>query len=274
MPVTLESLSHPVLGKATENMYQIATAYLGRFFAARFYDELEATWFVTDPLIKFNKVVRTPFTTDTPKDIIDATLTQIAATSDGSMSWDVGPSIRSARLEECLHTNGWSKVGEVRSMVLDLRTLEAHMERPDGLTIKTVDDEKTFKQHVDTMIIGFEFPEPIAHHLSNITYGNQFLNDPVVRYYVGYIDEQPVTISLSLLHEGIAGIYNVATIPQMRRQGFGAAMTLTALHEARDLGYHVAVLQASKLGASMYRQMGFQDHFMFDSYRFQRETER
>lgn len=273
MPVILESLSHPDVGKATENLYQIATTYLGRFFAARFYSELEATWFVTDS-VKFNKVVRTPFTTDTPKSIIDTTLTWIAATSDGTMSWDVGPSIRSNNLEDCLRKNGWSKVGEVRSMALDLRNLEECVERPAGLTIKTVDDEKTFKQHVDTMIVGFEFPEPIAHHLSTIDYGNTLLNDPVVRYYVGYIDEQPVTISLLLLHEGIAGIYNVATIPQMRRQGFGAAMTLTALHEARDLGYHVAVLQASKMGAPLYCQMGFQDHFMFDSYHFQREAER
>ncbi|GHO45266.1 GNAT family N-acetyltransferase [Ktedonospora formicarum] len=248
MPVILESLSHPSLGKATESMYQTATSYLGNIFAATFYHELEAAWFVTERL-QFNKVVYTPFTPDTPKDRIDATLTQIAATSDGAMSWDVGPSIRSASLEDSLHTNGWFRVGEVRSMVLDLQHLAAHMEHPAGLTIRVADNEKTFKHHIDAMIAGFEFPEPFAHHLSNINYGDKFLNDPVVRYYIGYVDEKPVTISVLLLHAGIAGIYNVATIPQMRRQGFGAAMTLTALQEARDLGYHIAVLQASEMGA-------------------------
>jgi ribosomal protein S18 acetylase RimI-like enzyme len=264
MSEILESLSNPALGRATELMYQTATTYLGRIFAARFYQEREAIWFLTDP-IGFNKVIHTPITTDTPKSTINEILKTLAVSSANSLTWDIGPSIQSTRLEDCLSANGWSKEGEARSMVLDLHALQRPA-NPAGLTIEIVDTEERFKHHISTMIAGFEFPEPILGYLSNIDYRDQFLNDPAVRYYVGYVAGQAVTISVVLLCEGIAGIYNVATIPQMRHQGFGTAMTLAALLEALDLGYHIAVLQASDMGVNAYRSLGFRDHFTFDTY--------
>lgn len=156
-------------------------------------------------------------------------------------------------------------------MVLDLYAMEADLPHPARLAIELVDDEETFKQHIDTMIVGFEFPEAMAHYMSHRHYGRMFLNDPAVRYYVGRFDGKPVAISLLFLCEGIAGIYNVATIPQMRHRGFGTAMTRHALLEALDLGYHVAVLQASEMGVPVYRHLGFQEHFTFASYRKIRE---
>lgn len=274
MSKILDRLSHPALRTATEITYQMATNYIGRIFAARFYHEVGATWFVTNP-IGFNKIVRTSLTIDTPKSIIDKTLRRIAESADdGPMIWDVGPSIHSATLEECLHANGWFKSGEVRSMVLDLHALKAPTKSPTGLTIELVESEEAFKQHVDAMSVGFDFPEPMARYLSNIDYGRIFLHDPSVYYYVGRVHGNVVAISLVLLCEGIAGIYNIATIPQMRHQGFGTAMTLAALHQALDLGYHIAVLQASEMGAPIYRSIGFQDHFMFESYVLQKDAKK
>jgi GNAT superfamily N-acetyltransferase len=158
-------------------------------------------------------------------------------------------------------------------MVLDLHALKTPADSPTGLTIELVKDEETFKHFIDTTIAGFAFPEPVARHLSNIEHGRTFLNDPATRYYLGRFQGEPVTVSVLLLCEGIAGIYNVATIPQMRRRGFGTAMTLVALREALALDYYIAVLQASEMGVQLYRDLGFQDHFTFDSYHLQREAE-
>jgi GNAT superfamily N-acetyltransferase len=264
MSYILESLSHPALGRATEMMYQTAMNSLGRIFAARFYQTPEATWFVKNP-VGLSRVVFTSLTAETPKRTIDATLKTIAASSEDAITWDLGPSLRSSRLEEGLCANGWSKQGEVQSMVLDLQDLKRPTESPAELTIELVEDEEAFKQHIHLMAIGFAFPEAVVRHLSTIDYGRTFLV-PELRAYVGRVDGQAVAISLLLLSAGLAGIYNVATIPQMRKRGFGAAMTLAALLDARDLGYHIAVLQASEMGANIYRQLGFQDHFLFDSY--------
>ena len=267
----LESLSDPALGRATEILYQTATNYLGSLFAARFYQTPEATWFVKNP-VGLSRVVSTSLTAETPKRTIDATLKTIAASSQDAITWDIGPSLRSSRLEGDLRANGWSKEGEVRSMVLDLQALKRPTESPAELTIEQVEDEEAFKQHIHLMAVGFAFPEAVVRHLSAIDYGRTFLV-PTVRYYVGRVDGQTVAISLLLLSEGLAGIYNVATIPSMRQRGFGTAMTLAALRDARDLGYHIAVLQASEMGANIYRKLGFQDHFLFDSYSSQHSAQ-
>ena len=267
MSEILDSLSHPSLVKAAELTCQTAIGHLGRIFAARFYRESNATWFVTDP-IGFNKVIDASFAADTSGSTIDETLKHIAASiaPSDSISWGIGPSLRSTRLEDYLHTNGWSRNEEVQSMILDLNTLKIPVEDPTGLTIEVVDNLGALKQHLDVMTAGFGFPEPIVNYISGIDYDQTFLDLPGVRYYVGRVHGQAVAISLVLLCEGLAGIYNVATLPQMRHRGFGTAMTNAALLGALEQGYRIAVLQASEMGASIYRKLGFQDHFTFDSY--------
>ncbi|GHO98421.1 hypothetical protein KSF_084690 [Reticulibacter mediterranei] len=266
MSEILESLSDPALIQAAETNCQTGTDYLGRIFAGMFYREPEATWFVIEST-GFNRVVRTSFTRDTPESDVDRTLKQIAkSTGGGPMTWYIGPSLRSASLEACLQANGWSKDEDLPSMVLDLHAVKIPAKSPVGLTIKQAEDEEIFRQHMDTMIAGFEFPEPMARYLSGIDFGDRFLHDPDVYYYTGYVQGKPAAISILSLDAGIAGLYNIATIPSMRRQGLATAMTLAALHQARDRGYHIAVLQASEMGIPVYRRLGFQDHFTFASY--------
>ncbi len=67
---------------------------------------------------------------------------------------------------------------------------------------------------------------------------------------------------------GVASINWVVTLPQFRRQGIGAAMTLLAAREARSAGYRVGVLTASPLGINIYRRLGFQEYCQVSTYQW------
>ena len=56
---------------------------------------------------------------------------------------------------------------------------------------------------------------------------------------------------------GIAGIYDVGTLKEVRRRGIGTAVTFAALEFARKQGFKAAGLIASWQGALVYRRIGF-----------------
>jgi GNAT superfamily N-acetyltransferase len=67
-------------------------------------------------------------------------------------------------------------------------------------------------------------------------------SDCPARYFLGYAQGKPVAASECFLYAGVAGVYNVVTLTTARRRGFGRALILAALQEAREAGYSTTVL--------------------------------
>jgi predicted acetyltransferase len=87
--------------------------------------------------------------------------------------------------------------------------------------------------------------------------------------YLVTLNDQPVATSSLVLDAGVAGIYNVATLPEWRGKGLGAAATLHPLREARQMGYQIGILQSSNMGYKVYQRLGFKELCRLNCYHWQ-----
>lgn len=76
--------------------------------------------------------------------------------------------------------------------------------------------------------------------------------------YVGYLDDIPVTCGSLTLHSDIAGVYNLVTKKEYRRQGLGTAMMQELITRSQEAGFIHVGLIAQKGAVSMYEKLGFE----------------
>jgi predicted GNAT family acetyltransferase len=77
--------------------------------------------------------------------------------------------------------------------------------------------------------------------------------------YLGRVEGRDVTTAASYVVDGDVGIFNVATPSMHRGRGYGAAITWHAVREGLAAGADLAYLQASAIGESVYRRLGFRE---------------
>jgi hypothetical protein len=77
------------------------------------------------------------------------------------------------------------------------------------------------------------------------------------RPFLAMLDGKPAGTSSLMTSVGVAGVYNVGTVEEARRNGVGAAATYAALIAGRDSGLSTGILFASAMGLPVYRKMGF-----------------
>ena len=77
--------------------------------------------------------------------------------------------------------------------------------------------------------------------------------------FVGYLDGVPAAAALSFTYGGVIRIAWVGTVPWHRRRGLGGLVTQAAARAGFESGARCAVLEASPMGESVYRAMGFRE---------------
>lgn len=179
-------------------------------------------------------------------------------------TWWLEPDLQADSWSSHLSAHGFRYDKSTPGMAVHLAALPRSVPQPEHFTHQVVEDLETLEVWVRTFILGYGLPEAWARDFFELL-ASLGLDLPL-RHYLGYLDGEPVANSSLLLEAGVAGIYNVATIPEARGQGIGAALTLSPLLNAAELGYHAGVLQSSEMGFSVYRRLGFQhlcqmDHF-------------
>jgi hypothetical protein len=131
-------------------------------------------------------------------------------------------------------------------------------EPPPELEIREVHDESGLEDWHESAISG-----PSIRRFIN----PEAMRDPDLRLVVGYVDGRPVSGGAAIMSPGAVGLYAIGTIEAARRRGYGQAITWAAIAAGRAVSSAAtAVLQASELGASVYRSMGFVEVCRYVAY--------
>jgi GNAT superfamily N-acetyltransferase len=84
--------------------------------------------------------------------------------------------------------------------------------------------------------------------------------------FLAHVDDRPAGISMTIVSHGVAGIYWVGCTGEARGRGLGRTMTAAALDAGFGMGAESASLQASPMGESLYRRMGFETIYDYRLY--------
>ena len=134
-----------------------------------------------------------------------------------------------------------------------------------------MDGEHGLKEWIHVASIGFRVDESFEKVWFDF-FADAIL-DRRFHTYLALLDGKPVATSQLFLSEGVAGIYNVSCIPDVRGQGIGSAVTLVPLLEARQMGYRIGILQASQAGYNAYCRLGFQDYGKLSVYLWENDRD-
>ena len=172
------------------------------------------------------------------------------------MSWWLEPHLQPSDWEMHLGRCGLRYDRGTPGMAADLRGLPEEGMAVADLQVLAVQDAPALRTWAHTMVAGFGLPPAWESGLLALVDGLGF--DPPTRHYLGSLHGQPVAIAALFLAAGVAGLQYLATVPDARGRGIARAMAVTALREARTLGYRAAILQSSEMGYNPFGlQLGF-----------------
>lgn len=171
--------------------------------------------------------------------------------------WQIGPEASPSDVFDLAVDCGWTPASQTTGMAIKEGSLVPDVPMPDGLTISAADDEESLRVWVDIYFTAApqEYRNTVAGVICELGHGPHL----PWTYYIGYLNGTAVASSMVFVGADVAGLYYIGTLPDYRQQGIGTAMTHYSLKQAQSLGYDLVVLQATDMGANIYRDLGFQN---------------
>jgi GNAT superfamily N-acetyltransferase len=265
MPYFLTDLSAPAIIRANEENNYAFTPFSHGWKRAVVYKRPEINWVMTGVKCPTCNVAFHAYLT--PENV-DKTIEKFLAEGkkrNVPLQWYIGHDNTPMDLEERLSTHGFTSRGLGPGMAIDLKAMNEDEKPPAGLKIIEVEDEKTLEAWCHIVSTSFGIPPHTEPALKEWFKTDLEYKLPL-KLYLGLMDGKPAAASMYYLGAGVAGIYFVAALPEVRNKGVGFAITQKPLREAKKLGYRIGVLGASKMGEPVYLRMGFKEYFKTGSY--------
>lgn len=199
-----------------------------------------------------------------PDGLIERARGHFADRSRGFAAWTRAGAAEDRDLIEAAERAGLQNVYAMPEMVLSDPPAE-HTSPPAGVELRRVgspEDAAQYWRVATESYADIGFPPEIFAFYEN----DEYLWADGAAAFLAHVDGRPAGISMTIVTHGVAGIYWVGCSAEARGRGLGTTMTAAALEAGFEMGARSASLQASPMGESLYRQMGFETIFDYRLY--------
>ena len=261
----MSSFDSPSLSSAIQAIEANQWALFATVCGDDFHKENDLAWYLTGiPSPIFNGVLKARLQPDTLEKRIEEML-ELYRLRNLPMYWWVGPASSPDDLGEHLESHGLTLEDRAPGMAVDLGLLK-NLEPPNEVRIERVNNKQILAGWIRVLTSVFGTPSECSEACLEMFDRAGYALDGKLWNYVGILGDEIVATSTVFLDGDVAGIYNVATVPEARGKGVGAAMTLAPLLKAREMGCRLGILQSSQIGYGVYKGLGFQEYCKIDLY--------
>lgn len=181
--------------------------------------------------------------------------------------WWVYPCGQSPETQRTLLDAGLRLFAKVPCMAADLNDCLSDDPLAENIKIVSVEIRKELDIWTNVSFDGFEMPSHKRDQYEAFVSSFHLGFNSQQKLFLAYFDETPVATSLLFTHQHTAGIYYVSTLPAYRNQGCGLKITKAAMRAAKNSGFRNIILQATPLGAKIYRRAGFKECCLAEIYK-------
>jgi GNAT superfamily N-acetyltransferase len=212
-------------------------------------------WRSPIPLSWFNGVLSSQPPAEVDRDFIEESIRYFRDEHVAAFTWWLEPHLQCPDWEPVLSSHGFRFSNDTPGMAIDLQALAPAPQTVDGLAVREVADEASLRTWAHVFSIGYGVPP--NWESSILEFSSRLGLDFPIRNYLAEWNGEPVGTASLFIGGGVAGIYNVSTLPAARGKGIGTAATFRALQTALERGYRIGVLQSSEMGYNVYQKLGF-----------------
>ena len=169
------------------------------------------------------------------------------------------------QMANILNTMGYPLTGQSDSMVINLDgfAMDKTTDFDAEISIKANDDQL---HHWMMPLIGaYESTFEVCSIYANL-HESALKKNINLRHFSLYKQGRPIASITLSLHDVIARIDDVGTLPEFQGKGYASALMTYALSEAKRLGASYAFLESSDSGLGVYQKLGFEPLFKNNIY--------
>jgi hypothetical protein len=205
-------LSGPALASAVkENLYAFFRSF-GRSPVAEFSETSGLSrWHTRIPHPWFNGVLSARPPAGDEAEMIRETQAYFRQRGVPIFTWWLEPGLETAPWANSLLPHGFGYDHNTPGMGLELAALQEAVPHPESFEIREIENLEELHEWAVTFCRGYQLPKALTPAFYELV-ASLGLALPF-RYYLGFLNGQPVSTSTLFLGAGAAGIYNVATLP-------------------------------------------------------------